>query len=124
MFDLVFSNQPERAARISQQCRDARARGAPVYSRAPCQALSMDFKPDSAYPMLMVQPWTELKTCDHQGFVRGFFCRKPFAIGCATACPTAAPTWPSFATPASACISWVTRSESWAASTCRAGRCA
>jgi hypothetical protein len=58
MFDLVFSNQPERAARISQQCRDARARGAPVYSRAPCQALSMDFKPDSAYPMLMVQPWS------------------------------------------------------------------
>ena len=72
MFDLVFSNQPERAARISQQCRDARARGAPVYSRAPCQALSMDFKPDSVYPMLMVQPWTELKTCDHQGFVRAF----------------------------------------------------
>ncbi len=72
---LHYSNQPERAARISQQCRDARARGVPVYAQASCQALSMDFRLDSAYPMLMVQPWAELKTCDHQGFVRAFSSR-------------------------------------------------
>lgn len=72
---LHYSNQPERAAGIARQCRDARTRGALVYAQASCQPLSMDFKLEHAYPMLMVQPWPELANCDHEGFVAAFSSR-------------------------------------------------
>jgi N-acyl-D-amino-acid deacylase len=72
---LHYSNQPERAARIAQQCRDARARGTPVYAQASCQPLSMDFRLEHAYPLLTVQPWPELANCDHAGFVAAFSSR-------------------------------------------------
>jgi len=69
---LHYSNQPDRAAGISQKCREARARGALVYAQASCQPLSMDFKLERAYPLLTVQPWPELAHCDHQGFIAAF----------------------------------------------------
>jgi N-acyl-D-aspartate/D-glutamate deacylase len=57
---LHFSNQPDRGARITRQCVEARRAGLPVYAQASCQPLSMDFKLDSAYPMLTVHPWGTL----------------------------------------------------------------
>ncbi len=65
---LHYSNQPERAARIAGECRQARARGAPVYAQASCQPLSMDFKLEHAYPLMTVQPWPELANLDPAGF--------------------------------------------------------
>jgi N-acyl-D-amino-acid deacylase len=69
---LHYSNQPERAANIARQCREARARGSLVYAQASCQPLSMDFKLEHAYPLLTVQPWPELKDCDHDGYKSAF----------------------------------------------------
>lgn len=63
---LHYSNQPQRAARISEQCRQARERGALVYAQASCQPLSMDFRLDHAYPLLTVQPWPELANLEHE----------------------------------------------------------
>lgn len=65
---LHYSNQPERAARIAEQCRQARSRGARVYAQASCQPLSMDFKLEHAYPLMTVQPWPELANLDHERF--------------------------------------------------------
>ena len=65
---LHYSNQPQRAARIAEQCRRARERGALVYAQASCQPLSMDFRLDHAYPLLTVQPWPELSMLDHEAF--------------------------------------------------------
>lgn len=65
---LHYSNQPQRAARISEQCRQARERGARVYAQASCQPLSMDYKLEHAYPLMTVQPWPELANLDHEGF--------------------------------------------------------
>jgi N-acyl-D-aspartate/D-glutamate deacylase len=61
---LHYGNQPERARGIMLQCRDARRQGLPVYAQASCQPLSMDFRLDSAYPMLTVEPWSELDPGD------------------------------------------------------------
>lgn len=65
---LHYSNQPQRAARIAEQCRQARARGALVYAQASCQPLSMDYKLEHAYPLMTVQPWPELANLDHEAF--------------------------------------------------------
>lgn len=65
---LHYSNQPQRAAQISERCRKARERGALVYAQASCQPLSMDFKLEHAYPLMTVQPWPELTHCDRSGF--------------------------------------------------------
>ena len=65
---LHYSNQPQRAARIAGQCRQARERGALVYAQASCQPLSMDFQLGHAYPLLTVQPWPELARLDPEAF--------------------------------------------------------
>ena len=67
---LHYSNQPERAARLSAQCRQARKRGALVYAQASCQPLSMDFTLAHAYPLLTVQPWPELANLEHEAFMQ------------------------------------------------------
>ena len=54
---LHYSNQPDRASGIAQQCAAARARGNPVYAQASCQPLSMDFQLTAAYPMLTIAGW-------------------------------------------------------------------
>jgi N-acyl-D-amino-acid deacylase len=61
---LHYGNQPERAHGIMRQCGEARRQGLAVYAQASCQPLSMDFRLDSAYPMLMVEPWSELEPGD------------------------------------------------------------
>ena len=69
---LYYSNQPDRAHQIMNQCREARARGALVYAQASCQPLSMDFTIDNAYPMVTVQPWPELKHGDPEALKASF----------------------------------------------------
>lgn len=69
---LHYSNQPDRAHGIMRRCQDARARGALVYAQASCQPLSMDFTLESAYPMMTVQPWPELKHGDHKAMMASF----------------------------------------------------
>lgn len=61
---LHYGNQPQRAHAIMRQCGEARRQGLPVYAQASCQPLSMDFRLDSAYPMLTVEPWSELDPGD------------------------------------------------------------
>ena len=69
---LHYSNQPDRAKNLMHQCQAARRRGAMVYAQASCQPLSMDFTLDSAYPMMTVQPWPELKHGDHDAMMASF----------------------------------------------------
>jgi N-acyl-D-amino-acid deacylase len=54
---LHYSNQPDRAIGITNECAAARARGKPVYAQASCQPLSMDFTLNAAYPMLTIDGW-------------------------------------------------------------------
>jgi N-acyl-D-amino-acid deacylase len=56
---LHYSNQPDRAIGISDQCAAARGRGNPVYAQASCQPLSMDFQLIAAYPMLTIEGWPQ-----------------------------------------------------------------
>ena len=56
---LHYSNQPDRAIGISNQCAAARARGHPVFAQASCQPLSMDFQLTAAYPMLTINGWPQ-----------------------------------------------------------------
>ena len=56
---LYYSNQPERAHGIAARAAAARKRGAPVYTQASCQPLSMDFNLVKPYPMLTVSPWPQ-----------------------------------------------------------------
>ncbi len=69
---LHFSTSPERAHGISAACRAARARGVPVYAQAACQPITMEFSLANAYPMLMVEPWTELKLDDRAALETAF----------------------------------------------------
>lgn len=61
---LDYGNQPERAYNIMLQCQEARKRGAGVYAQASCQPLSMDFTLVNAYPMVTVEPWSEVDKVD------------------------------------------------------------
>ena len=56
---LHYSNQPDRAIGISDQCAAARDRGRAVYAQASCQPLSMDFQLTAAYPMLTIEGWPQ-----------------------------------------------------------------
>lgn len=69
---LYYSNQPNRAHDIMRQCRQARREGMAVYAQASCQPLSMDFKLDNAYPMMTVEPWSELKQGDPAALMASF----------------------------------------------------
>lgn len=69
---LYYSNQPKRAHTIMQQCQEARRSGKAVYAQASCQPLSMDFKLENAYPMMTVNPWSELNVADHDAFLAAF----------------------------------------------------
>lgn len=69
---LYYSNQPKRAHTIMAQCQEARRNGRALYAQASCQPLSMDFKLENAYPMMTVNPWSELNVADHCAFIAAF----------------------------------------------------
>jgi len=69
---LHYSNQPDRAKNLMHRCQAARSRGALVYAQASCQPLSMDFTLEKAYPLMTVQPWSELKHGDHEAMMASF----------------------------------------------------
>ena len=52
---------PERCVQYFEACRQAQARGNPVYIQIPCQPLSFDFNMENAYPFFSHEAFGEIK---------------------------------------------------------------
>ena len=58
---MYNEQETERAWSVFEACREAQARGNPVWVQVPCQPLSFDFSMENAYPFHSHDAFSEIK---------------------------------------------------------------